>query len=63
MVEDGRAKGAPGTLDEAKRLCRESLMHLDPAVRRFLNPQIYPVGVERGLAELRARLAREERAS
>jgi nicotinate phosphoribosyltransferase len=36
-------------------------MHLDPAVRRFLNPQIYPVGMEEGLAKLRVDLAREER--
>ena len=34
----------------------------DPAVARFLNPQTYPVGLELGLAELRSRLAREERA-
>ena len=37
-------------------------MRLDPAVARFLNPQTYPVGLELGLAELRSRLAREERA-
>ena len=37
-------------------------MRLDPAVARFLNPQTYPVGLERGLARLRAELAREERA-
>ena len=35
-------------------------MHLDPSVRRFLTPQIYPVGLERGLAKLRSDLARAE---
>ncbi|MCH3968058.1 MAG: nicotinate phosphoribosyltransferase [Atopobiaceae bacterium] len=50
-------------LDDAKARCRDSLMHLDPAVRRFLNPQIYPVGMDEGLARLRSDLAREERAS
>ena len=62
LVGHGRDLGATTTLDQAKRLCRDSLMRLDPAVRRFLNPQIYPVGMEEGLAELRSRLAREERA-
>ena len=63
VVRGGADAGATGTLEEAKRTCRDALMHLDPAVRRFLNPQIYPVGLERGLAELRARLVREERAA
>jgi nicotinate phosphoribosyltransferase len=36
-------------------------MRLDPAVRRFLNPQLYPVGLEEGLASLRSELARRER--
>ena len=62
VVAGGKSTGAAGTLGEAKRRCRDALMHLDPAVRRFLNPQIYPVGIERGLADLRLRLAREERA-
>ena len=63
MVEGGRRAGEPASLEEAKRVCREALMHLDPAVRRFLNPQLYPVGVEDNLAALRVRLAREERAN
>ncbi|WP_293824752.1 nicotinate phosphoribosyltransferase [uncultured Parolsenella sp.] len=63
MVEHGRRAGDPDELEAAKRRCKDALMHLDPAVRRFLNPQVYPVGVERNLAELRARLVREERAA
>ena len=35
-------------------------MRLDPSYKRFLNPQAYPVGMERGLADLRQRLARAE---
>lgn len=38
-------------------------MHLDPAVRRFLNPQIYPVGLEAGLAQVRRKLATSEHAN
>lgn len=51
----------PDSLELARSRCREALMHLDPAVRRFLNPQIYPVGLESGLARLRGELARSER--
>ena len=50
---------------EAKSLverCRSTVMHLDPAIKRFLNPQVYPVGMEQGLADLRQELARVERA-
>lgn len=61
MVEDGRGIGERPTLAESRRACREALMRLDPAVKRFLNPQLYPVGVEDNLAALRVRLAREER--
>lgn len=61
VVAKGKAAEKAPSLDEAKKLCRESLMHLDPAVKRFLNPQIYPVGIECGLAKLRERLATEER--
>jgi nicotinate phosphoribosyltransferase len=62
MVEGGRGTeaGRP-SLEASKQRCRDALMHLDPAVRRFLNPQIYPVGMEEGLAKLRVDLAREER--
>ena len=62
LVEDGRRFGEQQTLEQSKHRCREALMHLDPAVKRFLNPQFYPVGMEPGLAKLRSDLAREERA-
>lgn len=61
VVAGGKTCEKAPTLEEAKKLCRESLMHLDPAVKRFLNPQLYPVGIEQGLAKLRERLATEER--
>ncbi len=63
MVAKGERAGEPASLEDAKRTCREALMHLDPAVRRFLNPQLYPVGVQSDLAALRVRLARQERAA
>ena len=60
LVADGHRVGEPESLDAAKARCREAVMHLDPAVKRFLNPQYYPVGLERGLARLRNELALEE---
>ena len=59
-MEKGARTKDPDTIEQAKARCREALMHLDPSVRRFLNPQIYPVGLERGLAKLRSDLARAE---
>ena len=60
LVKDGHRVGEPETIETAKARCREAVMHLDPAVKRFLNPQYYPVGLERGLARLRNELALEE---
>ena len=63
LVDEGRAAAAPEPLEVARRRCRDALMRLDPATRRFLNPQTYPVGLERGLARVRERLSASERTS
>ena len=60
IVADGRRVGELPTIAEAKARCKDAIMHLDPATKRFLNPQTYPVGLERGLSDLRQRLASEE---
>ena len=60
LVEDGHRLGEPESIEAAKARCREATMRLDPATKRFLNPQTYPVGLERGLAQLRNELALEE---
>ncbi|MDO4403500.1 MAG: nicotinate phosphoribosyltransferase [Atopobiaceae bacterium] len=60
LVEDGHGVGEAESIEASKARCREAFMHLDPAVKRFLNPQYYPVGLERGLARLRNELALEE---
>ncbi len=60
IVSDGVRTKEPDSIECAKERCRDALMHLDPATKRFLNPQTYPVGLEKGLAELRRRLAVEE---
>ncbi len=60
LVDQGHRVGEPEGIEVAKARCREAFMHLDPATKRFLNPQTYPVGLERGLARLRNELALEE---
>ena len=62
LVEDGHRVGEPESILTAKARCRDAVMHLDLAFRRFLNPQVYPVGLEPGLADLRQNLARSARA-
>ena len=63
VVEHGHRAGEQESIMVARERCREAIMHLDPAIIRFLNPQIYPVGLELGLARLRHDLANEERAA
>lgn len=60
IVERGRRTAPPEGIEAARQRCADALMRLDPAVTRFLNPQVYPVGLERGLAELLRNLAEEE---
>lgn len=62
VVEHGVRAKEPDTIEEAKWRCKDAVMHLDAAYKRFLNPQVYPVGMEQGLSDLRQELARVERA-
>ena len=57
MVENGHPTDYDCDLKLAKARCHDALMHLDPSIKRFLNPQVYPVGIERGLASFRNELA------
>ncbi len=49
------------SLEESREYAQKSLSELDYATKRFLNPQVYSVGVEIGLAELRSSLVRKKR--
>ncbi|MGI6231079.1 MAG: nicotinate phosphoribosyltransferase [Tractidigestivibacter sp.] len=60
-VKDGVRNGEPDTIEQARERCHNAIMHLDPAITRFLNPQVYPVGLESGLVRLRHDLAAAER--
>ncbi len=61
VLRGGERRGSLRTLAEARAGARAELAQLHPAIRRFLNPHPYPVGLERGLAEAKARLILEER--
>ncbi|MDH4140735.1 MAG: nicotinate phosphoribosyltransferase, partial [Coriobacteriia bacterium] len=50
----------PG-LDDVRERVRANLAELDSRITRFLYPQTYAVGVEKGLYELRQRLIYEAR--
>ncbi len=61
IVRDGKPCTEPVSLDESRAYAKQSISELDVATRRFLNPQIYSVGVEMGLANLRSKLVRQKR--
>ncbi len=62
VVDHGKTAHV-SSIEEARERCKTAIMHLDPAITRFLNPQVYPVGLELGLAKLRQELSAEERRS
>jgi nicotinate phosphoribosyltransferase len=47
VMESGRRVGRRTTLEEARQRAASDLAHLSPRTRRFLNPQPYPVGLDR----------------
>jgi nicotinate phosphoribosyltransferase len=55
-----RMQPAP-TLDEVRARARNQVASLHPAIRRLLNPHIYPVGLEMRLNERRSALVLEHR--
>jgi nicotinate phosphoribosyltransferase len=57
----GKRVLAPEPLDEARRRAAAGLESLPAGVRRFLNPHLYPVGLEPGLHELKLRMLLEAR--
>jgi nicotinate phosphoribosyltransferase len=59
----GVRAAAPEPLSAARDRARENLAHLAPACRRFLNPQVYMVGIEQGLSELRQSMVARARSA
>ncbi len=61
VIRDGKPCTDRISLEESRAYAKQSISELDMATRRFLNPQIYSVGVEIGLANLRTNLVRQKR--
>ena len=57
----GRRVGPSPTLDEIRDRARGQIAAVHPAIRRLLNPHVYPVGLERRLHERRVQLVLERR--
>jgi nicotinate phosphoribosyltransferase len=49
------------TLAESRETARKEVNSLDTSIRRFLNPHVYPVGLEQQLHEFRTQLMLEKR--
>ena len=56
VFEGGTRVYQPPSLPESRERATNGVAELDPTVRRFLNPHVYPVGLERGLHDLRTAL-------
>jgi nicotinate phosphoribosyltransferase len=57
----GELEYEPPQLDAVRRRTLEELAALQGGVRRFVNPQQYPVGLEQGLLDTKLRLVAEAR--
>ncbi|MGD0121303.1 MAG: nicotinate phosphoribosyltransferase [Candidatus Limnocylindrales bacterium] len=62
LRKGARVSPAPG-LDEIRARAQSQIRNLHPAIRRLLNPHIYPVGLEMRLHERRSALVLERRRS
>ncbi|HEX6962585.1 MAG TPA: nicotinate phosphoribosyltransferase, partial [Lacipirellula sp.] len=60
-MREGRTVANPESLEDVRARVQAGLGLLHPTVKRFLNPHEYPVGLDRGLHELRMRMIREAR--
>ncbi|WP_022821823.1 nicotinate phosphoribosyltransferase [Hymenobacter norwichensis] len=49
------------TLTESRAYAQREVQSLDPSIRRFLNPHVYPVGLEESLNTFRTNLILEKR--
>jgi nicotinate phosphoribosyltransferase len=61
VLRDGRPVGPRPELAAIRDRTAVELARLHPGIRRFVNPHQYPVGLERGLFDLRTRLVLEAR--
>ena len=62
VFRQGRLVQPLPTLQESRARAHREVLSLDPAIRRFLNPHVYPVGLEQTLHDYRMQLILEKRA-
>ncbi len=63
MTQDGERTAAPEDLSCARARAAANLATLRPTSKRLLNPQVYPVGIERSLSELRQSMIAQARST
>lgn len=61
VLERGKRVWSAPSIVESRELALRSVAELDPSITRFLNPHVYPVGVERGLNDLKTALVLKAR--
>ena len=61
VVRSGKILAEPESLDTIRARVRTDLAGVHAGVRRFLNPHEYPVGLDIGLSESRARMISQQR--
>ena len=63
FTQDGQRVAQPEDLSRARSRAAANLASLKPASKRLLNPQVYPVGIEAGLSELRQSMIAQARST
>jgi nicotinate phosphoribosyltransferase len=61
VLRQGRLVQPLPTLQESRAYAQQEVNSLDASIRRFLNPHVYPVGLEQSLHEFRTQLMLEKR--
>jgi nicotinate phosphoribosyltransferase len=61
FMRAGKATAPAPPLDDLRARAQAQLASLHPAIRRLLNPHVYPVGLEQGLHDRRTRQVLERR--
>lgn len=63
VTVQGERACEPEVLAVARQRAQDNLARLDPACKRFLNPQVYPVGIEKSLSDMRQAMIAEARSN
>lgn len=61
VVKDGKVVKSEESLEDARRRVKKTMKKFDPAIKRFINPAVYPTGIEAGLFEVRTQMVKRTR--